>query len=198
MSNEWPVLSYFCLFTPNRKHFPNVRGSSNKNGWWCCDVINPCNAKTCCLGSLLLARCWPWCCLLLNIGVVSNETSTDVHMYTLLLILHGHITICGWHAVQSWSKILKGIYISLYTNIWIDWRTYKNDSQLYWSEWGETALRQHLTHSPQTELQLNRELSHWDPRSVKCHSDVCFVPSTLWCQLVTQYTLNFSNCCRNN
>ena len=36
--------------------------------------------------------------------------------------------------LYKWNEILNGIYIGLYTNIWIDWRTYENDSQMYWSE----------------------------------------------------------------
>ena len=36
--------------------------------------------------------------------------------------------------LYKWNEILNGIYIGLYTNAWIDWRTYENDSQMYWSE----------------------------------------------------------------
>ena len=38
--------------------------------------------------------------------------------------------------LYKWNEMLDGIYIGLYTNVWIDWRTYE----------GKIALGQYMTH----------------------------------------------------
>ena len=59
---------------------------------------------------------------MLNIGYVSNERNTDVHMYTLRiypyiedLVVHGSTCCISGYTLEN--DILNGIYIGLCTNI---------------------------------------------------------------------------------
>ena len=57
----------------------------------------------------------------------NKHRCTDVHYEEFILV---DVVLL----LYKWNEILNGIYIGLYANIWIDWRTYENDSQMYWSE----------------------------------------------------------------
>ena len=108
---------------------------------------------------------------------------------------------CSHIAVHGWSEILNGIYTGLYTNIWIDLRRHQMTLRCHWisCSWiGCELLLENSWHTSFCRIIIVWETVTLRSRSVKCHSDVCFVPSTLQCQLISPYTLNFSNCWRNN
>ena len=56
--------------------------------------------------------------MVLNIGYISNETNTDVCMYTCWI----YSSRCGYIAVHLENEILNGIYTGLYTITGIDMR----------------------------------------------------------------------------
>ena len=80
--------------------------------------------------------------------------------------------------LYKWNEILNGIYIGFYIclnrleNVW-EWLS----DVLKWI-WWDSSWTMHDT-LVFIELQLYEKLSSRDLRCVKCHSDVCFMPSTL-------------------
>ena len=79
--------------------------------------------------------------------------------------------------LYKWNEIWNGIYIGLYTNIWIDLRRHEMTLRCPWI--GCELLLENSWHTSSYRITIVWETVTLRSRCVKCHSDVCFMPSTL-------------------
>ena len=106
----------------------------------------------------------------------SNETNIDVRMYTWRIYFYVDVVTL----LYTFNEMLKGIYTGLYTNVCIDWRIYMRMT-LRCIEVNTIGWESSWTILDTLEYRITIvwETVTLRSRCVKCHSDVCFAPSTL-------------------